>query len=205
MQTEKISIYAAGDGRDKALELTEKAGAFCGLDNKTTLRLRLLSEEIIELIRPFSSELKGDFWLETNDENVEIHLKTNIPMDLQTRNELLSVATSGKNSAAKGLIGKIREMIARVTLPDDPETKAMTDQALGLMALGSQMGSSYGSTYSWSMTAYAESINNSTVFTDEAAEAMDALEKSIVANIADEVKVNIVDSNVEVVIYKAIG
>ena len=193
MQTEKISIYAAGDGRDKALELTEKAGAFCGLDNKSTLRLRLLSEEIIELIRPFSSELKGDFWLETNDENVEIHLKTNIPMDLQTRNELLSVATSGKNSAAKGLI------------PDDPETKAMTDQALGLMALGSQMGSSYGSTYSWSMTAYAESINNSTVFTDEAAEAMDALEKSIVANIADEVKVNIVDSNVEVVIYKAIG
>jgi hypothetical protein len=143
--------------------------------------------------------------LETNDENVEIHLKTNIPMDLQTRNELLSVATSGKNSAAKGLIGKIREMIARVTLPDDPETKAMTDQALGLMSLGSQMGSSYGSTYSWSMTAYAESINNSTVFTDEAAEAMDALEKSIVANIADEVKVNIVDSNVEVVIYKAIG
>ena len=205
MQTEKISIYAAGDGRDKALELTEKAGAFCGLDNKSTLRLRLLSEEIIELIRPFSSELKGDFWLETNDENVEIHLKTNIPMDLQTRNELLSVATSGKNSAAKGLIGKIREMIARVTLPDDPETKAMTDQAFGLMALGSQMGSSYGSTYSWSMTAYAESINNSTVFTDEAAEAMDALEKSIVANIADEVKVNIVDSNVEVVIYKAIG
>ena len=205
MQTEKISIYAAGDGRDKALELTEKAGAFCGLDNKTTLRLRLLSEEIIELIRPFSSELKGDFWLETNDENVEIHLKTNIPMDLQTRDELLSVATSGKNSAAKGLIGKIREMIARVTLPDDPETKAMTDQALGLMALGSQMGSSYGSTYSWSMTAYAESVNNSTVFTDEAAEAMDALEKSIVANIADEVKVNIVDSNVEVVIYKAIG
>ena len=205
MKTELISITPAGTGKDKALELTEKAGAFCGLDNKSTLRLRLLSEEIIELIRPFSSELKGDFWLETNDENVEIHLKTNIPMDLQTRNELLSVATSGKNSAAKGLIGKIREMIARVTLPEDPETKAMTDQALGLMALGSQMGSSYGSTYSWSMTAYAESVNYSTVFTDEAAEAMDALEKSIVANIADEVKVNIVDSNVEVVIYKAIG
>lgn len=205
MQTERISIFASGDGRDKALELTEKAGAFCGLDHKSILRLRLLSEEIIELIRPFSSELKGDFWLETDDENVEIHLKTNIPMDLQTRNELLSVATSGKNSAARGLIGKIREMIARVSLPDDPETKAMADQALGLMALGSQMGASYGSTYSWSMTAYATSINNSTVFTDEAAEARDALEKSIVANIADEVKVNIVDSNVEVIIYKKIG
>lgn len=205
MQTEMISIFATGDGREKALELTEKTGAFCGLDHKSTLRLRLLSEELIELIRPFSSELKGDFWLETNNNNVEIHLKTVIPMDLQTRNELLSVSTSGKNSAARGLIGKIREMIASVTLPDDPETKAMSEQALGLMSLGSQMGSNYGSTYTWSMNTYATSINNSTVITDQTAEAKDDLEKSIVANIADEIKVNIIDSDVEVVIYKSVG
>ena len=205
MQTEKISIFATGNGRDQALELTEKTGAYCGLDHKSILRLRLLSEEIIELIRPFSSEMKGDFWLETNDNNVEIHLKTEIPMDLQTRNELLSVATSGKNSAAHGIIGKIREMIARVSLPDDPETKAMSDQALGLMALGSQMGSYYGGAYSWSMSTYVSSINNSTAITDETAAAKDDLEKSIVANIADEIKVNIVESDVEVVIYKSVN
>ena len=205
MKTEIISIFSSGDGRDKALELAERTGAYCGLDNKSILRLRLLSEELIELIRSLASTLQGDFWLETNDKNVEIHLKTEIPMDLQTRNELLAVASSGKNSAAKGIIGKIREMIASVTLPDDPNTKSMTEQALGLLSLGYQMGSYNSGTYSWSMSTYISQIDKADFNTDEAKEAKDELEKSIVANLADEVKVNIVNSNVEVTIYKAFG
>ena len=124
MKTELISITPAGTGKDKALELTEKTAAFCGLDHKSALRLRLLSEELIELMRNFTGELKGNFWLEAKDSTVEIHLKTEIPMDLQTRKELLSVSTSGKNAAAKGFMGKIRDMISTVTLPEDPETKA---------------------------------------------------------------------------------
>jgi hypothetical protein len=203
MKTEIISIFSSGDGRDKALELAERTGAYCGLDNRSVLRLRLLSEELIELIRSLASTLQGDFWLETNDKNVEIHLKTEIPMDLQTRNELLAVASSGKNSAAKGIIGKIREMIASVTLPDDPDAKSMTDQALGLLSLGYQMGSYNSGTYSWSMSSYITSVNKNGSDSDDTNEARDELEKSIVANLADEVKVNIVNSNVEVTIFKS--
>ena len=205
MKTEIISIFSSGDGRDKALELAEKTGAYCGLDTRSVLRLRLLSEELIELIRSLASTLQGDFWLETSDNNVEIHLKTTIPMDLQTRNELLAVSSSGKNSAAKGIIGKIREMIASVTLPDDPNTKSMTEQALGLLSLGYQMGSYNSGAYSWSMSSYITSVNNSDSDNDDANEAKDELERSIVANLADEVKVNIVNSNVEVAIFKSFG
>ena len=122
-------------------------------------------------------------------------------MDQQTRKELLSVSSSGKNSAAKGLIGRIREMIESVTLPEDPESKAMTDEAMSLMSLGCQMGTHCVSNYSWSMNTYAASVNENS---SEREEAQDELEKSIVANIADEVKVNIVGSEVEVVIYKSI-
>ena len=70
MKTEIISVYASGDGRDKALELTEKTGAFCGLDHQSSLRLRLLSEELIELIRPFTDKIHGEFWLEAEDNEV---------------------------------------------------------------------------------------------------------------------------------------
>lgn len=205
MKTEIISVFSTGDGREKALELTERTGAYCGADGKAIRRLRLLSEELIELIRPFTNNLHGDFWLEASDNDLEIHLKTVIPMDLQTRDELLAVSSSGKNAAAKGLIGKIREMIAAATLPDDPETKAMADEAMGLMSLGCQMGSHYNGAYTWSMNAYASSVNEGEDVNEETAEAKDELEKSIVANLADEVKVSIIDSDVEVVIFKSVG
>ena len=150
-----------------------------------------------------ASNLQGDFWLETKDKNVEIHLKTEIPMDLQTRNELLAVSSSGKNSAAKGLIGKIREMIAIKTLPEDPDSKYMEQQALGLLSLGYQMGTYGAGTYSWSMNTYISQIDKADFNIDETKEAKDELEKSIVANLADEVKVNIVNSDVEATIYKS--
>ncbi len=202
MKTELISISPAGTGMDKALELTEKTGAFCGLDHKSALRLRLLSEEVIELMRSFTDELRGDFWLEAKDNVVEIHLKTEIPMDLKTKKELIAVSSSGKNAAAKGFMGKIREMISTATLPDDPETKAMTDQALGLMSLGCQMGS-YSGSYSWSMSSYVASIEKASETKTDAQEAKDELEKSIVANLADDVTVHIVNSDVEIAIYKS--
>ncbi len=202
MKTELISISPNGTGMDKALELTEKTGAFCGLDHKAALRLRLLSEEVIELMRTFTDELVGDFWLEAKDNVVEIHLKTDIPMDVKTKKEIIAVSSSGKNSAAKGFMGKIREMIANATLPDDPETKAMADQALGLMALGCQLGS-YSGSYSWSMSSYVASIEKATDIPNEAQEAKDELEKSIVANLADDVTVHIINSSVEIAIYKA--
>ena len=202
MKTELISISPAGTGMDKALELTEKTGAFCGLDHKSALRLRLLSEEVIELMRSFTDELRGDFWLEAKDNVVEIHLKTEIPMDLKTKKELIAVSSSGKNAAAKGFMGKIREMISTATLPDDPETKAMTDQALGLMSLGCLMGS-YSGSYSWSMSSYVASIEKASETKTDAQEAKDELEKSIVANLADDVTVHIVNSDVEIAIYKS--
>jgi len=201
MKTESIKISSTGTGRDKALAITEKTGAFVGLDHNNSLRLRLLSEELIGLMNSFTDELLGDFWLEAKDEKIEIHLKTEIPMDLKTRKELLSVSTSGKNSAAKSFMGKIREMIELATLPEDPEIKALTDQAMGLMNMGCQMGT-HSSNYSWAMSTYVASIENESETKSEAKDALSDLERSIVANLADDVTVHIVGSDVEITIYK---
>ena len=203
MKTETVNIFSSGEGREIALDLAEKTGAYCQLDNKSVLRLRLLSEELIELIRSFAANLQGDFWIETNDKDVEIHLKTVIPMDLKTRSELLAVSSSGENSAAKGIIGKIREMIALKTLPEDPDTKIMTEQALGLISAGYEMSSYVAGAYSWSMSTYISKIDNADFNVEEKNEAKDELEKSIVANLADDVKVSIVNNDVEVIILKS--
>jgi hypothetical protein len=55
------------------------------------------------------------------------------------------------------------------------------------------------------MSGYVTGVNTSIADLDVKQEAQDELERSIVANLADEVKVNIVNSDVEVVIYKAFG
>ena len=76
----------------------------------------------------------------------------------------------------------------------------MTEQALGLMSLGCQAGS-YAGSYSWSMSTYVASIEKAEAVQVEAAK--DELEKSIVANLADDVTVHIVNSDVEIAIYKS--
>ena len=203
MKTEIIDISANGKGIDKALDITERTGAFAGLDKENSLRLRLLSEELIGFFRSFTDELDGTFYLTVTDGSVEIHLATDINMDIKTRNEILSVASTGKNAAAKGIMGKIREMVANITLPDDPESRAKTDQAISLMQLGSQIGAHSGD-YSWAMSSYLASVNNEKNAAPEDEDA-DGLEKSIVERFADDVTVHIVGSKVEVTVLKRFG
>ncbi len=57
-------------------------------------------------------------------------------------------------------------------------------------------------TYSWSMSTYVSRVRSRLGELAEADEAWDELEKSIVANLADEVTVNIVGNAVEIVITK---
>ncbi len=203
MKTEIVDISANGKGIDKALDITERTGAFAGLDKENSLRLRLLSEELIGFFRSFTDELDGTFYLTVTDGSVEIHLATDINMDIKTRNEILSVASTGKNAAAKGIMGKIREMVANITLPDDPESRAKTDQAISLMQLGSQIGAHSGD-YSWAMSSYLASVNNEENAAPEDEDA-DGLEKSIVERFADDVTVHIVGSKVEVTVLKRFG
>ena len=203
MKTEIVDISANGKGIDKALDITERTGAFAGLDKENSLRLRLLSEELIGFFRSFTDELDGTFYLTVTDGSVEIHLATDINMDIKTRNEILSVASTGKNAAAKGIMGKIREMVANITLPDDPESRAKTDQAISLMQLGSQIGAHSGD-YSWAMSSYLASVNNEKNAAPEDEDA-DGLEKSIVEKFADDVTVHIVGSKVEVTVLKRFG
>ena len=207
MKTEIINICANGTGTDEALALTEKTGAYCGLDHKEDLRLRLLGEELIELMRSFTDELIGEFWLECNGKDIEIHLKTEISLDVKTRDEIIAISSSGKNAAVKGIMSKIREVIAITFLPNDPETKAMTDVAFACVSIGNQMGMhSSMANYVWSMNDYINTVEKAMSVAEgnsEAQEAKDELEKSIVANLADDVKVSIVNSIVEVTIYKS--
>ena len=204
MKTAEIRITNFDDCT-RALLATEKQGEECGLSMKQKLRLRLLAEELIGFIRSLTGDVDALYWIDRQGSTFILHLKADdIIMNKEVREELLSAATSGKNSAAKGFMGKLRDMVASVMTPSAQGPSVLSGLSLGMMSTSSPVGENAGmSSYIWSLNNYREKVGENAGTGAEFDEASEDLERSIVANLADEVVVSIVGAKVQVDITKA--
>ena len=64
MKTDVIEISPTGEGMAEALRQTEKAAAFQNLNPKQGLRLRLLAEEMMGMLRTLVGEGQASYWVE---------------------------------------------------------------------------------------------------------------------------------------------
>ena len=199
MKSEIITVTSQGIGINDALTMTEQSAKEQGLEKKPMLHLRLLAEELFGMLRSIVGEVEADFWIEAEDKRFELHMNSNMDLTREMRQQLLSASTSGANAAAKGVMGKIRDMIATALLPREAGPSMLS---FGLMAMGSPGGYRAGN-YVWSMKDYKEGVAQKEPGDSEAAAAWDELEKSIVANIADDVIVGIKGSDVSLTVYKS--
>lgn len=200
MTPEIVIVTSAEDGVREALAMTEKIGAKCGLDKKSVLRIRLLAEELLGMLRGIAGNVRAEYRISAEDKRFELRLKSNVVMTSEIREQFLSASFSGKNEAAKGFMGKIRFMIAGVLLS--------AKEALPYAVLN-DVGPAYPTGvfaadggYSWSMAYYKQDLRDHQNDGSDERGAWDELEKSIVANLADDVKVRIVGSNVEITVLK---
>ena len=92
-----------------ALEQAEKVAAYKGLKMKDALHLRLLTEEMMGLMRSITGEREGIFWIEDEDGEYRLHLQVRTLLNSEEREQLLAVSSSGKNESAKGIMGRIRD------------------------------------------------------------------------------------------------
>ena len=204
MKTSEIIVTTRGEGMQEALAATEKLGQDSGLGHKENLRLRLLAEELIGLMRGITGSVEARYQVVQEGRKYALSLSADVILDQDMRRQLIAASSSGKNSAAKGLMGKIREMVAIVLLPKSQSSAALANLSLGLISLGSPMGYAAGEdSYIWSMSTYMSELQGNMDEAEDTKEAYDELEKSIVANLADEVVVSIVGSAVEITITKA--
>ena len=200
MKSELITVNEKGCGISEALAMTEKAGIYCGLEKKQLLHLRLLAEETLGMLRGIAGKVEANYWIENNGKSFELHMKSEFDMTRELQNQLLAVSSSGKNEASKGFMGKLKVMIAEIML----STKEVMPYAMINTAVSYPMGVIFDETCAvWTMSGYKEEIQNHIEDNSEATEAWDELEKSIVANIADDVKVKIVGNNVELTVLKS--
>ena len=196
MKTDVITVSAKGKQMEKALDQVEKVAAYKGLSPKNTLHLRLLTEEMMSMMRSITGEPEGEFWIEDNDGEYALHLRVASRMNMEKRAQLLSVSASGKNEAARGLMGRIREFFDWGCDEEyDGFSTAMLPDAF-------EYSSSPVLDWEWSMRRYENVVSSKMDQDNVAREAWDELEKSVVKHVADDVKVFIRGGFVEMTILK---
>ena len=204
MKTDVIEISPQGKGMAEALRQTEKAAAWRDLSSKEGVRLRLLSEEMMGMLRTIVGGGLCHFWIESEGKSFTLHLTTDVRMNADMREELLETTTSGKNEAVQGFMSRVRDILTRVTEPDGVgvspleygfsyvDVTSFDDASLGV--------TTHGMTYGWSMKAYKSAVAE---HREEEQDKWDELEKSITARLADEIRIFIRGNAVELVIEKA--
>ena len=207
MKSDVISVKSDGSGFEQALAQAEAVAAFRSLPKKTALHLRLLTEEMMAMLREITGETAAEFWIEDKDNTFALHLTASTIISRSKREELLSVSSTGKNAAAKGVLGKLRD-IFECAMDADSMGDLPVYYSHGVI-MSTVMAGEDPMTYAfnadmamWSMQHFRDVMGEEKDSNPEAEEAWDELEKSVVANRADEVSIGIRGNNVEMIIYK---
>ena len=201
MKSDVIKLTMAGDGIEDALRAASDSAAYRGLGKKEALHLRLLTEEMLGMLRQITGGAEANFWVTSEGRAFELHLAAYPLVTGKMRRELLDASTSGKNEAARGFMGKLRDIMDRALIADD--VASPSDYYLRGLIMPANMSdpmayAASANMVSWSMQHYKTAVEQDS----GAKEEWDELEKSIVANIADEVKIAITGNTVEMTVYK---
>lgn len=207
MKSDVVRVTNAGKGIEEALEAASASARYRELGKKEALHLRLLAEEMLGMVRQITGDAEAEFWTESEGKSFRLCLTARPIVTDAMRKQLIGTATSGKNEAAQGFMGKIRDIIDRAFLSD--KLGDLPDSYMRGVVVTSDIGADDLMTYSltanmisWSMRNYKAATEKERDDSEEAQNEWDELEKSIVANIADEVKIAITGNDVELTVYK---
>lgn len=175
MESEHVAITDLKHQIDRAFEVLDIFVFDARMDDKDAMKLRLLCEETLGLAMSIFETAHLSFWLSGDAKKTFVHLKTIKYLENAQKQKLLSVSTTGENVAYRGFMGKIHSLFAN---PAELSSK-------------------------WTLKDYRESLKSRAHEDEDAKQAAEDMERSIVANIADDVEVSMMDDMVEMVITKA--
>ena len=208
MKTDVITIHSDTKGLDTALLEAERFAGYHRLTDTDTLHIRLLTEEAVSLIHGIIEEFYANFWIES--EKIGDDLLCRIVVSAQTEvsavqeEKLLSTASSGRNEDAKGVLGMIRQLFRHIVQSDGTGDDLDWQNDNPWYGMGTQDSRTQYRVASmamgWSLQAYRQSAQEHTG--DRYDRIMDELERSIIANLADDVKVGISSGRAQVTIEK---
>ena len=204
MTTNKIVISNSGDNMEDAFAEVEKYADYQKVSHKTALHLRLLTEEAFGMLREMVGSFTTYFYVDGDGRTNTLNIEGNADMDVWERSDLLSVSKSGKNVLATGIMGKIRAVIEAGALGLEAGNGCEPLDYGYILSTAPMDATTMSSTQFWSLSAYRDEIAKIKDEGEIPAKAWDELEKSIVANLADDVQVGILKGKIKLIItYKS--
>lgn len=200
MKSSICTIKKGGVGLETILSEVEKVAVFNELPFKESLRLRLLAEELTGMLPELVKNFEGIFWVQNEGKKYELHVELSVDsMSRERKDQLLAVSASQKNAAAKGFMGKIREVAENMLLSMNENGSEMSAYCMQecMCDYGINMQQPY--TYAWTLEHYSTRYKEEK---ERHQEVWDQLEKSIVAKLADDVLVGVRGRNVDIIIKK---
>lgn len=177
------------------LQEVDKVCEYNKLEKKETLIVRLLAEELTGMLPELIKNFDGEFWIKNEQKKYELHVElTASMMNKEKKQSLIELSKEKKNIAATGFMGKLRDIAENMLLYSEENDLPVMCGYENLDATVT-MGLPYS--YVWSLDSYSKYCQE-----EKDNKKWDELEKSIVANLADDVLVGVKGKNVEIIIKK---
>lgn len=187
---------------DMALRESEAFSAYAGLNAHDAMHMRLLTEEMLCIVRGILDDFKAEFWIESERREdgifCTIRLKAFISVDEEQEDKLIAVSTTKYNEDAKGFVGKIRQFIrfSTQTMVQSNPDQLLSQNIWYSMGLANGTGESTAMMM-WSYQKYRENIADK-----PERQETDDLERSIVTKIADEIRVGFRSGQTTIIVEK---
>lgn len=164
------------------LKESEKVAVYNELNEKQTLQLRLICEEIDGMLPKLIDEFEGAFWIDFQDGVCKVNVSIQFnEFTTKKKKDLLSIAKNKKNASVTGIVAKIGAIIEEFFLePSNVNTLCMMSDS-----------------YHWSLNQYRVEVKK-----EKKAEEWDELEKSVIASIADDIIVGVKGLKADIVVVK---
>ena len=204
-KSQEIKLISNGADIEAVLDEASEFSKMMNFSDKDALRIRLLAEETMSMIRTLTGEveLKISFISQENECIIQVETDTN--MDALKKEDILSVSATGENISAHGIMGKIRDVFEAAFLV--PQGGAFSDFCNSSMMMGLPMDVYTGQHMDdvfWTLSDYRNQVESGDESQDKQ-ERWDELEKSIVSNMADDVQVGVRGNHVIMNIIYALG
>ena len=204
MVSDKFTVNNDAQRMAAARYVTESFAEQAGLDGRNALRLELLVEETLGMVKTMLDSFYGQIWFTADGRDVEIHFEATADMDADKKEELLSVSSTGKNVAARGFMAKLGEMISGALRSAGRSIDAYGQETMkyGVVHTPELMAAYPDMMTIWTLQTYRVDLDQARTDGDFAEEAWDELEKSIVAKLADDIAVGVRGDRIDLVIRK---